>query len=148
MSRWTAAAAGAVAGCLLIAGCGGGSPAISAGAGNTLRADVLALTQAAAAHQWSTADGALAQLRSDLTAAVSVDGVSAERAQAIRADIATIAADLAAHRAAVTPSTPTSSSPKPAPKPPPEPPTPHHGHGHGGDNGQGNGHGHGGGEGD
>jgi hypothetical protein len=129
------------AGCVLAAGgCGSGSSSTSTGAGNTLRADVLALTQAAAARQWSTADQALAQLRSDLIAAVAAGGVSAERAQAIRADVAAVTADLAARRAAAAPST--SSSPSTQPKPPPKPTKPpkdEHvhdhgpGHGHGGD---------------
>lgn len=143
MTRWTSAA-GVAALCLLAAGCGGGAPAISAGAGNTLRADVLALSQAAAAHQWSAADQALAQVRSDLTAAVSAGAVSAERAQTIRADVNSIAADLAAHRVAVTPTT-SSTAPK-SPKPPKPQPRPHHRHGNGGGNDHG--HGHGGGEGD
>ena len=140
MNRLTYATGGAAI-CLLLASCGT-SPAISSGAGNTLRADVYTLTQAVAARQWSAADAALAQLRGDLTAAEAANGVSAQRAQSIRADIASVAADLAAHRTAVTPTTPTSSSSssssKPAPpKPPksPKPPPKHHdhGHGHGGD---------------
>jgi hypothetical protein len=126
----------------LAASCGTSGPAISSGAGNTLRADVLALTQAVAAHHWSAADQALVQLRGDLTAAVAANGVSVERAQTIRADVASIAADLAARRSALTP-TSSSTSPKPTPspkpKPSPKPPKPphdhghHHGHGEGGD---------------
>lgn len=143
MTRWTRTA-GLAGACALLAGCGSSSPALSTGAGNTLRADVLVLTQAAAAHQWSQADEALAQLRSDLTAAVAANGVSAAQAQAIRTDVTTIASDLAAHRVSVTPTSSSSSSrPKPPkpPKPAPKPPKPpHDGHGHD------NGHGHGGGE--
>jgi hypothetical protein len=126
--------------CLLLTGCGSSSPSISTGAGNTLRADVLALTQAAAAREWSTADQALAQLRSDLTAAVAAGGVSVDRARAIRGDVAAIAGDLAAHRLAHTPKTssaPSTTKPEPAPKPP-KPPKPHDDHGHG----PGRGHGH------
>jgi hypothetical protein len=134
---------------VLTAACGSDAPTISSGAGNTLRADVLALTQAAAAHQWSTADQALAQLRGDLTAAVAADGLSVDRAQAIRADVATIAADLAAHRTAQTPQTSSASSTRPkAPKPPKQPKQPKPkppGHGGHGDHGPGHG-GHGGGE--
>jgi hypothetical protein len=139
------AAAGMVAICVLAAGCGGGSPAISVGAGNTLRADVLALTQAAAAHRWNAADQALAQLRGDLTAAVNVGAVNADRAHAIRADVDAIAADLAAHRVATTPKPRTSSTAPKPPKPPttnpkPQPrPRQHHGPGHGHDNGHGHG---------
>jgi hypothetical protein len=124
--------------CLMVASCGNSAPSITTGAGNTLRADVLALTQAVAARQWSSADQALAQLRGDLTAAVAANGVSAERAQTIHADIASVAADLAAHRAAVTPSTPSSSTTHP--KPPPKPPK-HHDHGPGHDKGHGGGEG-------
>ena len=127
--------AGGGAICLMVAGCGNSAPSITSGAGNTLRADVLALTQAVAARQWSSADQALAQLRGDLTAAVAADGVSAERAQAIHADIASVAADVAAHRAAVTPSTPSSSTTHPKP-PPPKPPK-HDDHGPGHDKGHG-----------
>ena len=120
------------------------SPPISSGAGNTLRADVLALTQAAADRKWSAADQALAQLRGDLTAAIAAGALSTDRAAAIRADVAAVAADLAAHRTANTPTTASSSTtaPKPTEQPkPPEPPKPpkdHHGHGNG------HGHGHGG----
>ena len=139
MNKVTYAATGAAI-CLLAASCGTSAPSISSGAGNTLRADVLALTQAVAAHQWSAADQALVQLRSDLTAAVAANGVSAERAQAIRADVASIAADLAARRSAVSPSTSSSSSTKPKPSPkPPKPPQPPPKHGHGHDNGHGHG---------
>jgi hypothetical protein len=133
------ATAGAAAICLLVTGCGNSSPRLSTGAGNTLRADVLALTQAAAAHQWSAADQALAQLRTDLTAAISTGAVTAAQAQTIHADVDKVAADLAAHRVAVTPKTSSSSStaakPAPHPKPPkpPKKPKPHPGHhdGHG-----------------
>lgn len=132
-------AAGGVATCLLVASCGT-SPTISSGAGNTLRADVYTLTQAVAARQWSAADAALAQLRGDLTAAAAANDVSAQRAQSIRADIASVAADLAARRTALTPTTPTSSSSPSKPTPPPKPPKHRdhgrgHRHGHGGDGG-------------
>ncbi|MDT4915399.1 MAG: hypothetical protein QOH89_99 [Pseudonocardiales bacterium] len=131
--------------CALAAGCSGGPGAgISSGAGATLRADVLALTQAVARHQWSDADTALAQLRADLATATAGGGVNPVQADAIRADIAAIATDLGAQRAAAgrssSSSTPSSPKPKPQPKPdpkpkPPKPPKPHgdHGHGHGGE---------------
>lgn len=140
MNKVTYAAGGAAI-FLLVASCGTSAPSLSSGAGNTLRADVLALTEAAAAHQWSAADQALVQLRSDLTAAVAANGVSAEQAQTIRADIASIAADLAARRAAAAPSTSSSSTPKPKPTPSPKPPKPpkHDDHGHGHDHGHGDG---------
>jgi hypothetical protein len=138
------AAAGAAAICLVLTGCGNSSSHLSTGVGNTLRADVLALTQAAAGRQWSAADHALAQVRTDLTAAVNARGLTAEQAQTIHDDIDKVAADLAAHRVAATPKTSSSSStaPKPAPQPkplkPPKPPKPPHKHDHG--PGHGNGH--------
>jgi hypothetical protein len=139
MRRAVAVAAASV----LLAGCGGGSTSLSTGAGNTLRADVLALTQDAAAHQWSMADQALAQLRSDLTAAIAANEVSAAQAQAIRTDVASIAGDLAARRMAGIPTTSSSSSSAPKPRPQPKPAEtkrpPKHGHGH--DHGHGHGHG-------
>lgn len=135
---WLRYATGAAASCLLLASCGTGSSSISSGAGNTLRADVLALTRAVAGHQWSAADQALAQLRTDLNAAAAANAVSAERAQAIHLDVQHVAADLAARREAATPTTSSSSSTHPKPAPPPPPP-PHHGHG----DKPGHGHGHG-----
>ena len=141
MSRRRASMVAVVA-CVVVAGCGTSSPSISAGAGNTLRADVLALTQAAAAGQWSAADQALAQLRGDLTAAVAAGALSDARAQAIRADVAAVAADLAAHRAANTQQTSSASTTKPKPQPttkPPKPPKSHDDHGHGPGHGHGEG---------
>jgi len=134
-----------VAACLLLAGCGSSSSHVSSGVGNTLRADVLALTQAAAAQQWSSADRALAQLRTDYTAAVTAGGLSPDQAQTIHADVDKVAADLAAHRVAATPKTSSSSTtaPKPAPQPhepkpkPPKPPKDGHDHGHGPGGGEG-----------
>jgi hypothetical protein len=147
-----------VAGCcaaVLIAGCSSGqSPsAVSAAGGATLQADVLALTRAAAAHDWSAADGALSELRSDLAQALAAGSVDAARGKQIQATIAAITADLAAQRGTATSSTPPSSSaskaattsatttrptprrttstaPKPpAPKPPAPKPTPTKRHG-------------------
>jgi hypothetical protein len=127
--------AAAAACCLLGTGCSGSAPqAVSADAAGTLRADTLALTRLAAADQWPAARRALADLRRDLAAAFAAGDVSVERAQAIRADAATIAADLATHSASPTPSpaasTPTSHTPPP-PKPPKPNRPPKHGHGHG-----------------
>ena len=114
---------------------------MSSGAGSTIRADVLALTTAVAHNQWSAADSALAQLRSDVTTAVATGQMSELQARVIRADAAMIAADLAAHRVSGIPTAPvTSSTPKPKPEPKPEPepkptkpkpPKDDHGHGHG-----------------
>src|SRR4051794_15139238 len=109
------AAAGAAAICLLLTGCGSSSPHLSPGVGNTLRGDVLTLTRAAAGQQWSTADRALAQLRTDLTAAIAAGGLSPDQAQTIHDDVDKVAADLAAHRVAVTPKTSSTSTTPPKP---------------------------------
>jgi hypothetical protein len=144
-----AALAAAVA--VFAAGCGTTSPTtISSGAADTLRTDVRALSMALADQRWTAADIALAQLRTDLAAATSGGGVSPERAQAIRADVAAVAGDLAAHRRAARPLPPLTSNssrptPKPAPnpgprsqpKPKPKPPKPPHDHGHGHGHGDG-----------
>jgi hypothetical protein len=115
---------------------------MSGGAGATVRADVLALTTAVAHNQWTTADTALAQLRTDIDAAVAAGEMSELQARIVRADAALVEADLAAHRLSHSPLPPltssSSSSPKPTPKPkpkptpkPPKPPKHDHGHGHG-----------------
>jgi hypothetical protein len=130
------AAAGAAI-CLALAGCGNSSPSITSGAGDTLRSDVLALTKAVAAHQWSVADQAISQLRADLIAAEGANSLSAQQAQAIHLDIQHVARDLAAHRVAVTPTTPTTSSTHPKPAPRPAKPPKHHDHGNGHDHGHG-----------
>jgi outer membrane murein-binding lipoprotein Lpp len=146
VSRLRVATAAVVVGFTLVTGCSS-SPEItmSSGAGDTVRADVLALTSAVARNQWTAADTALAQLRSDITAAVAAGEMSELQARIVRADVALVEADLAAHRLSHSPLPPltssSSSTPKPEPKPKPEPePKPKppkddhgHGHGHGGD---------------
>ncbi|MFN2562674.1 MAG: hypothetical protein ABR571_15440 [Jatrophihabitans sp.] len=121
----------------LATGCSskGSDSALSDSAAATLHSDVLALTRAAAARNWSAADGALTELRSDLTAARALGTVSDARAAAIEATIRSVAADLALRsgRTATPPSTPsssTASSPGPsatrttANQPAPAPPGP------------------------
>jgi hypothetical protein len=122
---------------VLIAGCssGGSHSGLSVAGGASLQSDVVALTRAAAAHNWPAADSALSELRSDLAAALAAGSVDAERGQQIQATITAITADLAAQRGTPTSSTAartspskapsttrarTSTAPKPpAPKPPP-----------------------------
>jgi cell division septation protein DedD len=127
----------------LAAGCSsnGSDSALSDSAAATLHSDVLALTRAAAARNWSAADGALTELRSDLAAARELGTVSDARAAAIETTIRSVAADLAlssgrtASSSAVRSSSPASSKassptaspthttakPAPAPKPAPGP---------------------------
>lgn len=131
---------------VLTAGCSGNSPdPVSAGAGRTLQADVLTLTRLVATGHWSPADRALSQVRTDLLTAAAAGEVTPEREQLIRADLAAISADLAAHRTRLTPtSTSPSKSPSPThsakPSPKPQPAPTKHGHGHHHDHGKGHGH--------
>jgi hypothetical protein len=106
----------------LVAGCSstGSDSGLSASAGATLHSDVLALTRAAAARNWSAADGALTQLRSDLAAARETGTVSAARAAEIEATIKAVAADLATSSGRTsTSSAAASSTSKAAPSPKP-----------------------------
>lgn len=121
----------------LVTGCSSGESksALSDSAAATLHSDVLALTRAAAARDWSAADGALTELRSDLTVARALGNVSDARAAAIETTIKAITTDLAlsSGRTASSPAAPpsppassTASSPKPSPthttvKPAPKP---------------------------
>jgi hypothetical protein len=127
---------------VLAGGCsaGGGGSGFASAAEAKLQADVLSLSQSAAGHDWAAARKALAQLRSDASAAVASGELSAARAQTIRDHAAAVAADL--------PAAPSSSSPPPPPPPPrtrtrtPAPkPAPVHHPGHGKHKGK-----HGGGE--
>jgi len=138
VTRLRIATVALAAGCALLGGCSSSSDfSMSDGAAATVRADVLALTTAIAHNQWTAADTALAQLRSDITAAVAAGDMSDLQARVVRADVALIEADLAAHRLSHSPLPPltssSSSEPKPTPKPvkPPKPPKDDHGHGHG-----------------
>ncbi|HJQ42567.1 MAG TPA: hypothetical protein VJ831_05755 [Jatrophihabitantaceae bacterium] len=110
---------------IVLAGCSSGASTSSGNA--TLQADVLALTQAAAARNWPAADTAMSRLRSDLAAELAAGRVSAARAAGIRTDLAAVAADVSAQRSTPAPS-PT-KTPKPQPKP--APPKTHDRHGHG-----------------
>jgi len=114
----------AVAAAVLVAGCPSGAAVsdIAAGSAATLRADVLALSQAASQRDWVAARAALQKLRADLDTAVKSGDLSAERAQRIRTDVTAVATDIALHMtpATTTPTpTPTKTKitkPAPAPK--------------------------------
>jgi hypothetical protein len=141
------ALAAAVSAGAIVAGCSSAGPGPSADPQATLRTDVLSLTRAAAAHDWPAADAALAQLRTDLSAARASGALGAARDRTLRTRISAVAADLAAKTASNTTSAPPSSThstrspaPKPTPKPAPTPPSEkkhghdkHHGHRHGDD---------------
>jgi outer membrane murein-binding lipoprotein Lpp len=112
----------------LLAGCSSDAPVPEAGAGSaaTLRADVLAVSKAAAQENWPGARAALNKLQSDLSSAVRAGSVSPARAQQIRTDAAAVAADIAMHL------TPTSTTPSPTKTtrsvaPPPQPHPKRHG---------------------
>jgi hypothetical protein len=111
-----------------LAGCSSSSASLNARA--PLHADVLALSQAAAAQDWSGAQAALSRLRADLDAAVAAGQVSSGQASAIRADASAVAADVTAQQHPATP------TPSHTPSPPPKP-KPKDSHGHGGDGGGG-----------
>ncbi|MDT4936428.1 MAG: hypothetical protein QOG80_99 [Pseudonocardiales bacterium] len=122
---------------LVAAGCGG-SPQASLGSINQdaavhLQSDVLALTRAAAAHDWATARTALAALRADVSASRDAGTVGSQRAAAIEAAAAKVAADIPPAVTAVpTPTaTPTPKKTSTAPAPAPKPGDHHHGHGDG-----------------
>lgn len=112
------------------------NPALSDGAARQLQADVLAVTNSAAAHDWTVARSALKKLRTDLANARSAGTVSASRAASIEAAVATVSADLAAAQGStVTPAQPASTTRN-------TPPTPNHtktkkGGGNGGGGGDG-----------
>jgi hypothetical protein len=122
----------------LVAGCSTGG---SSSANASLQGDVRALTQAAAAQDWTAADAAMSALRADLAAALAAGTISPARASVIRSHLATVAADLAARTStpAPSPTTATPGTPKPKPKPKPKPPGDGHGRHHGNNNDGGDG---------
>jgi len=120
-----------------------GTPVTSAQA--MLRADVLALSQHAAAGEVAAARAELAALTQDVAAAAAAGQITPALAQQLRQDIAAVSVDLqpsttspAAHRSSARP-TPTHTArpttkptPQPKPKPKPAPKPPGHGkHSHG-----------------
>ncbi|MFN2517451.1 MAG: hypothetical protein ABR604_00200 [Jatrophihabitantaceae bacterium] len=92
-------------------GCSGDSapPALSDAAARQLQADVLVVTQSAAAHNWTLARSELQTLRTHLAAARSAGTVSLARAASIDAAIGAVSLDLAAAVPTTTPSTPRST---------------------------------------
>lgn len=121
-----------------LTGCGGS--ALSSGmrldVSGQLQADVLTLTQAAAANNWTGARTALAALKNDLAASQAAGGLSTARAAQIQATIAAIQQELPAVPVNTQVPTPTPTTPAPKPAPKPEP-APQHGHGGGGGDGDG-----------
>ena len=105
MSRVTgllrAAAAGLVlASALVLAGCSGPVPDLSASAADQLQAGVLAVAQAAAAEQYDVAAAALIEVRTALEAAVGAGEVSAARYRTIDEALVVTETELAAAEAA------------------------------------------------
>ena len=109
---------------LALAGCGSQAD-LDASRAQALQADVLAVTQAAAAGKWAAADTDLASTRAHLDAALDAGDVSVARYREIEAALARVTAVVAAERerasAAAKKAAPvaTPSSTKPAPTPTP-----------------------------
>ena len=87
----------------LLTGCAGASPELNAGAAATLQDSVLAVTSAAAAGDFTSAQTELGAVQAALTAAAADDAVTEARATEIQAAIDLVGADLAASIAASTP---------------------------------------------
>jgi hypothetical protein len=87
----------------LLTGCAGASPELNAGAAATLQDGVLAVSSAAAAGDFTTAQTKLGAVQAALTAAAADDAVTEARATEIQAAIDLVGADLAASIAASTP---------------------------------------------
>jgi hypothetical protein len=146
--RLTATAVAALTAGALLTGCSSSGPGSAADAKAALRSDVLALSRAAAAQNWTAANAALGQLRSDLSAARAAGRIDAAEVRSLRTHISAVAADLAAKTAPAPtsaarpspapPTPPATHKPAPAPKPP-KPPAHKHHHGHGNDGGDGGG---------
>lgn len=86
----------------LLTGCAG-SPALNAGTAGELQNGVLAVSTAAAAGDFATAQTDLGTVQATLDAALAGDTVTAARATEIQAAIDLVGADLAASIAAGTP---------------------------------------------
>lgn len=87
--------------------------AISDGAARQLQADVLVVTQSAAAHNWSAARSQLQTLLADLAKARSARTLSVARAAEVETAAAAVNADLVS--AAPRPTTTTTMLPSPTP---------------------------------
>jgi len=96
------------------------SPALSDAAAHQLQADVLAVTQSSAAHNWTVARANLDKLTKDLAAARAAGTVSPARAASIQAAIAAVRSGLASAPAQSTaPAQTTPAAPSSHSAPPP-----------------------------
>jgi len=97
----------------MLAGCAGATTALHADAASELQSGVLAVSTAAAAGDYTSAQTALDALRGSLAEASAADTVTAARAAEIQAAIDLVAADLASSIAASTPveTTPVETTP-------------------------------------
>ena len=136
MNRTACSVLGTVAVAVVATACGSGAginpQSINADASSVLQNDVLALSRAVAARNWSGARADLEALRADLDASRATGSIGSQRADAIAAAVNQISSSVppvsnVTMQPTFTPPTTTHSAPKPAP-----PPT-HHKHGGGAD---------------
>lgn len=102
-----------------LAGCGGSDPTMSAEAGRQLNADVSAVRAAASANSRNALAAAAAALRAHVTEQQAAGHLSAERANAILAQLNNVLADIAATAPAASPAakpTPTLENKKQEPE--------------------------------
>lgn len=117
--------AAALAAALLLTGCSGAGPGITAATSTALEQEVRAVAGLAAAHRYPAALTAAATLRGDLTAAVAAGSVSDERAKRIRGALTLVETDLRTAQAASKPARAPARTPTPTPTATPTPtPTP------------------------
>ncbi|TFD85865.1 hypothetical protein E3T61_17225 [Cryobacterium lactosi] len=102
-ARFVLAVAGLGLAGSLLAGCAGASPELDSGAAATLQDGVLAVSSAAAAGDFATAQTELGTVQTALADASAADAVTAARAAEIQAAIDLVGADLAASIVASTP---------------------------------------------
>ncbi|QYF74078.1 hypothetical protein [Cryobacterium sp. PAMC25264] len=103
LPRLVVALAGVGLACGMLAGCAGATTALHADAASELQSGVLAVSTAAAAGDYTSAQTALDTLRESLAEASADDTVTAARAAEIQTAIGLVAADLASSIAASTP---------------------------------------------
>jgi outer membrane biosynthesis protein TonB len=99
----------------LLTGCAGATPALDPGAAAELQDGVLAVSSAAAAGDFVTAQTELGTVQAALTAASAEDSVTAARATEIQTAIDLVGADLAASIAASVPVEAPVEEPSPEP---------------------------------
>ena len=134
MRRMLSAAAAGLVILMVLAGCAGAAPALTASVSSELQTSVRSVALAASSGNYSGAAAKLATLQNQLDAAEDAHHVSADRALQIQAMIDAVKADLAKLAASV----PVTSSPTPTPTPTvvtppgpgkgPKPGKPGHGH--------------------